>query len=173
MRLASAWWCLLPVLLAACGSDDGGSPDDGRSLPPSEAQAVCADACAHFVSCGWTTDLAACEADCAAQSNLFRGNGYRAWSECLVAADCADSNAGEACYVQVTADLAARSVHDQYVEMCGMAQTTCTGLPSGVCDLDQVIMFSDDYMTGQVLPCFGMACPALTACLEATVLDAF
>jgi hypothetical protein len=164
---------LLFVALAGCGGGGDGAAPDGASLSPSDAQAVCADACAHLVSCGSTSDMAACQTDCVTQSNLFRGDGYRGWIECITAADCADTNAGEACYVETVAKLPARDVHDQYVERCSVAETQCGGLTAGACDLDQVIMFSDDYMGGQVLPCFDLACDALVACLETNVLDAF
>lgn len=169
-RACMALW--LGASTIACGSD-GGKVPSGDPLSPAQAETVCTDTCAHFVSCGWATDMAACLGDCTQQSGIFRGDGFTAWSACLEAADCSAGLPGEACYVEVVADLDARDIHDEYVAQCTSAQSTCTGLPSGVCDLDQVIMFSDGYMGGSVLPCFDLACDQLATCLGEKVLDAF
>jgi len=163
------------MLLALCPSFScgGGASSSGEPLSPAQARSVCDASCAHAVTCGWQTSAATCSAGCVAQSNLFRGDGFTAWGECSAAAACATANAGEACYVEVGAHIDARSVHDDYVTRCTAAMSSCTGFPSRVCERLQVILFSDSYLSGQVLPCFALACTPLVACLEAKVLDAF
>ncbi len=164
---------LLIAVAAACGGSS--SAPAGDPLPDDQAQALCQDVCDHFVDCGWTTDVATCVAECRADSGMFRGDGYRDWGDCLIAASCDDPNVGEACYVEVAGSIDGRGVHDQYVTDCAAIQETCPDLvlPSGVCDLDQVILFSDGYMQDNVLPCFDLPCASVAACLEENVLDAF
>jgi len=159
------------LLLSACG----GSAGDGAPLSPGDAATQCADLCAHELSCGWVADEAACTTDCEGQSGLFRGAGYSDWMRCLTEASCDGQNPGEACYVQTAGSLDPRDVHDEYVSRCNAVSETCADitLPANVCDLDQVILFSDDYMTTSVLPCFDLACAQIGSCLEDAVLDAF
>jgi hypothetical protein len=156
---------------AACGG--GAGAGDGTPLPGDEAAALCDDACAHAVSCAWETDAAACTSACTSLAPMFRGDGYREWVECLAAAACTTENAGEACYLDAVGAVATRPDHETYASQCTAAQAQCPGLPAGVCDIDQVVLFSDAYMQSQVLPCLQMACDALAACLEERVLDAF
>jgi len=158
---------------SGCGGSQGGAAGD--PLSDDEARTLCEDICDHFVACGWATDLTACIADCRADSGMFRGQGYRDWGECLIAASCDDTSAGEACYVDVVGSLDTRDVHEEYGTRCAALAETCPDvvLPSGVCDLDQVLLFSDDYMQTSVLPCFDLACASVAACLEENVLDAF
>jgi hypothetical protein len=168
---------LLVALLAGCGGGDDGGPttDDGQPLSPSALSAACQETCAHGVMCAWYTDQTACEANCASQSGFFRGTGYAAWMGCLAQADCAGPNVGEGCYVQAATAAAPRDVHDEYVTSCQGLTDVCPviTLPSNVCDLDNVILFSDPYMTSTVLPCFDLGCDQVSGCLETNVLDAF
>ena len=159
------------VMVAACGGGDGGG---GDPLPPDEIEDLCADACDHAVSCGWETDGAACRAECASTYTIWRGEGLRLWVDCLLRADCGQGPiAGEACYIEATVNVDARPVHHDFVTACDQARAACPTTALNGCDLQEVILFSDDYMTGQVLPCFDLACDALSACLEEKVLDAF
>jgi hypothetical protein len=82
---------------------------------------------------------------------------------------------GEACYLDAAADASARAVHDDYTSKCTAVSTTCPGgtLPTHVCDLDEVVLFSDPYMTAHVMPYFDLGCSQVSECLETNVLDAF
>jgi hypothetical protein len=143
-------------------------------LPAEETDELCAEGCAHFVQCLWATDLAACEANCRAQSAMWRGDGFRPWLECMIAADCSEGTiVGEACYVEIAGSIDSRSVHDEFAMRCTEARAACGEVALNGCDLDEVILFSDAYMTAQVLPCFDLDCFGLAACLEENVLDAF
>ena len=127
-----------------------------------------------MVMCGWQTDFFACQNDCVRQSPLFRADGYTAWNECVTAAPCTDTTAGESCFAEAVMGLETRTLHDDYVAACSSALLTCGAtLPMGACDQQEVILFSDAYMRGQVLRCFDMACPELVACVQDKVLDAF
>ena len=162
-------------MLVACGGDSGGGSGSGDPLPAPEATTLCQTFCEHAVSCGWLTNGAGCPADCETSSSLFRSDGFRNWLECEVAAACSTPNVGEACYLDAVADTSARPVHDDYTSQCTAVPTACPGvtLPTHVCDLDEVVLFSDPYMTTHVMPCFELGCSQVSACLETNVLDAF
>jgi hypothetical protein len=165
---------LLPVLIGVvvgCGGGSGAEP--GAPLPADEVADLCRDGCTHFVECGWATEEL-CETECTGVASMWRGDGFRPWIECMIAAPCASGDGtDEICYVDTIETMEPRSVHDEFLAGCSAAATRCPDTSLNGCDLENVIMFSDPYMTTEVLPCFELACDALSACLETKVLDAF
>src|SRR5262245_16184306 len=131
------------LLMAACGGESG--PADGQPLTGDALTSACQETCEHMVACAWATDATACAGACSAQSGFFRGSGYADWMACMAAAPCMPQSPGEGCYVSTAAGTDPREVHNDYVAMCQAVPTTCPviTLPADVCDLDQVILFSD------------------------------
>ena len=140
---------------SACGGDDSG-PGGAEPLAAGEATALCQDFCGHAVSCGWTANAATCQTGCEGSVSMFRGDGLREWLDCEIAAACSTQNVGEACYIEAVGAVTSRPLHDEYVSSCTGLTTSCPGVvvPTHTCELDEVKLFSDSYMTSHVMPCF-------------------
>lgn len=154
---------LIVALPCACG---GGGAD---------LDALCRDSCAHALSCGWITDEAACMAECPGDTALIRADALEKLYACLPDQACTAENPGDACYVQIVAELGALPPHETYASACAELVAACGAewsAPASVCEIEQVLFFTESHMTTKVLPCLDLACPDAGACLELEVLDA-
>lgn len=127
-RFASS---MIVIALAACGGGSGGGGTN--QVTPEQADALCTRGCNHIVTCGGSSTLPECVADCTGDTQAWRQDALLTLVDCLETQMCSD--APEACFAEIDP----LPIHEEWETKCRAQLATCVTDPTqldGFCEVN-------------------------------------